>query len=40
MNLLNFSIQLFLKKQQQHINIVLKKSFNVFISNACLEQFF
>ena len=39
-DLLNVGIQLFLKKQQQqHNDIVLKKSSNVFISNACLEQF-
>ena len=33
-DLLDFS------KQQQHIHIVLKKNSNVFISNACLEDFF
>ena len=35
---MNFGIQLFLTKQQ-HINIVLKKSSNAFISNACFEHF-
>ena len=33
-------MQLFLKKQQQHIDIVLKKSSNVFVSNACLKTIF
>ena len=36
---IEFRHPVILKKQQQHINIVLKKSSNVIISNACLEQF-